>query len=87
MMLANRTSPTAVYVSVLAQQGSRYHPDCWVGSDHVPNSSLRYDHERLCLTIQGQPDALRELAAALVEAAELTERTYPNRAPAEGVGG
>ena len=89
MMRAYPTSPTAVYVSVLAQQGTRYVPDCWVASDGEPNGSLRYDHERLCLTIQGRPGALRELADALVRCAELTERTYPNRAPArvEGVGG
>jgi hypothetical protein len=82
MMQAHPTSPTAVYVSLLAYQGTRYQPDCWVASDGEPNSSLRYDHGALALTIQGRPAALRELAAALVQAAELTEQTYPNRHPA-----
>jgi hypothetical protein len=87
-MMPDYPRPTsAVYVSLLAQPATRYVPDCWVASNGEANGSLRYDHDRLALTIQGRPIALRELAAALLEAVELTERTYPIQAKVEGVAG
>jgi hypothetical protein len=40
-------------------------------------------------SIQGPPAAMRKLAAALIEAADLADQTYPDRTPAavEGVAG
>jgi hypothetical protein len=87
MMPDHPRRTTAVYVSLLAQPATRYVPDCWLASNGEPNGSVRYDHDRLALTIQGSPIALRQLAAALLEAAELTERTYPVQAKVEGVAG
>jgi hypothetical protein len=88
MMPNHPMRTSALYVSLLAQPDTRYVPDCWVASNGEPNGSLRYDHDRLALTIQGRPIALRGLAAALLEAAELTDRTYPAvPAEVEGVAG
>jgi hypothetical protein len=55
----------------------------WHSSDGVLNASVRFDAGGYSSGhIQGEPAALRELAAALVEAADQAER---DRAVPEGV--
>jgi hypothetical protein len=93
MMRADRTALPSLSVSVLlADAGACYDPShhwisevsgrlcCAVGFDAGDLSRG---------SIQGSPAAMRELAAALVQAADLADQTYPDRAPAavEGVAG
>jgi hypothetical protein len=89
MMQPDPTRRSALSVTLLANAGTGYEVDCWLASTGQPNGSVRYDTDRAWFTIQGRPAALRELAAALLACAELTERTYPNPAPSlvEGVAG
>jgi hypothetical protein len=89
MMHLDPTRRSALSVALLAHPNSRYDVDCWLASTGQPHGSVRYDTDRAWFTIQGRPAALRELAQALLACAELTERTYPDPAPAvvEGVAG
>jgi hypothetical protein len=89
MMHLDPTRRSALSVALLAHPNSRYDVDCWLASTGQPHGSVRYDTDRAWFTIQGRPAALRELAQALLACAELTERTYPDSAPAvvEGVAG
>ena len=61
----------------------------WHTSDGVLNASVRFDAGGYSSAhIQGPPAALRELAAALVDAAgRLSRRAVPAAAVAEGVAG
>jgi hypothetical protein len=62
----------------------------WHSSDGVLNASVRFDAGGYSSGhIQGEPTALRELAAALVEAADLADPPTIAAAPAlvEGVAG
>jgi hypothetical protein len=86
MMPTNPTVSSAVYVSLLVHQGTRYEPDCWLGASGEAHGSLRYDRDRLSFTVQGRPAGLRELAAALIATAELVERTFPHHAAEVEVG-
>ena len=83
MMPNDPTRRSALSVALLAQANSGYDVDCWLAGDGQPHGSVRYDTDRAWFTIQGRPAALRELAAALLRCAELTEQTYP--APAAAV--
>ena len=89
MMQSDPTRRSALSVALLAHASSGYEVDCWLASNSEPNGSVRYDTDRAWFTIQGRPDALRELAQALLRCAELTEHTYPDSSPAvvEGVAG
>jgi hypothetical protein len=62
----------------------------WHSSDGVLNASIRFDAGGYSsASIQGQPAALRELAAALVDAADRADPAVPSPTPAvaEGVAG
>jgi hypothetical protein len=63
----------------------------WHSSDGVLNASVRFDAGGYSSGhIQGQPAALRELAAALIEAADRADppaASAPAAAVAEGVAG
>ena len=89
MMPNDPTRRSALSVALLTHAGTRYEVDCWMAGNGQPNGSVRYDTDRAWFTIQGRPAALRELAQTLLACAELTERTYPDPAPAvvEGVAG
>jgi hypothetical protein len=89
MMHSDPTRRSALSMTLLANPGTGYEVDCWLASTGQPNGSVRYDTDRAWFTIQGRPDALRELAEALLRCAELTEQTYPTPSPAlvEGVAG
>ena len=82
MMPNDPTRPSALSVALLAHTGTRYEVDAWMAGDGQANGSVRYNTDRAWFTIQGRPTALRELAAALLACAELTERSYPDPAPA-----
>ena len=89
MMPTDPTRRSALSVALLAHTNTGYEVDRWMADNGQPHGSVRYDSDRAWFTIQGRPAALRELAAALLRCAELTEQTYP--APAapmvEGVAG
>jgi hypothetical protein len=62
----------------------------WHSSDGVLNASVRFDAGGYSsATIQGDPAGLRELAAALIDAADRADPPIPPPAPAvvEGVAG
>jgi hypothetical protein len=86
MMHTDPTRRSALSVALLAHADSGYEVDCWLADNGQPNGSVRFDSDRVWLTIQGRPAALRELADALVRCAELTEQTYPAPAVVEAVG-
>jgi hypothetical protein len=77
MMPNDPTRRSALSVALLAHAGTRYEADAWMAGDGQPNGSVRYDTDRAWFTIQGCPAALRELAEALLQCADLTEQTYP----------
>jgi hypothetical protein len=87
------SSPSTLSVTLLAAEGTRYLPERWLTSTGVPHGSVRYDARSVWFTIQGAPAALRELAAALMAAAELADPSEPAPDPdpvrpvAEGVSG
>ena len=83
MMPTDPTRRSALSVALLAHPGTRYEVDAWMADNGQPHGSVRYDTDRAWFTIQGRPAALRELAAALVRCAELTEQTYPAPVPVE----
>jgi hypothetical protein len=89
MMHSDPTRRSALSVALLAHTGSGYEVDCWLAATGQPHGSVRHDTERACFTIQGRPAALRELAQALLDCAELTEQTAPasSAAVVEGVTG
>jgi len=60
----------------------------WHSSDGVLNPSVRFDAGGYSSAhIQGPPAALRELAAALIEAANRADPPVPAAVVAEGVAG
>jgi hypothetical protein len=89
MMQPDPTRRSALSVALLAHTDTGYEVDCWLASTGQPHGSVRYDTDRAWFTIQGRPDALRQLAEALLRCAELTERTYPTPSEplVEGVAG
>jgi hypothetical protein len=84
-MMPSHPSPSSVRASLLAEPGTAYETAPWLGHDGQPNASVRYYPPGGVFTIQGPPAALRELAAALLRAAEQTEQTYPARVEREEV--
>jgi hypothetical protein len=82
MMHSDPTRRSALSVALLAHTETGYEVDCWLASTGQPHGSVRHDTDRAWFTIQGRPDALRELAEALLRCAELTEQTYPAPSPA-----
>jgi hypothetical protein len=75
-----------IIVPAGASYDSHHH---WYSSDGVLNASVRFDAGGYSSAhIQGLPAALRELAAALVLAADLADRSgQPAAAVVEGVAG
>jgi hypothetical protein len=76
-----------IIVPAGASYDSHHH---WHSSDGVLWASVRFDAGGYsCGHIQGEPAALRELAAALLQAADLADRPDQPSAPAfaEGVAG
>ena|GEM_PF-1314477 len=82
MMPNDPTRRSALSVALIAHSGTDYDVDTWMAGDGEANGSVRYDTDRVWFTIQGRPAALRELAQALLACVELTERSYPDPAPA-----
>jgi hypothetical protein len=74
-----------IIVPAGAAYDSHHH---WHSSDGTLNASVRFDAGGYSSAhIQGPPVALRELAAALVEAADRAAPLVPAAAVAEGVAG
>ena len=82
-MMPNDRMP-AISPRLIVRVGTVYDPSHhWHSSDGVLNASVRFDAGGYSNGhIQGEPAALRELAAALVEAADQAD---PDRAVPEGV--
>ena len=84
MMPTYRRS-SVVYTSLLLGEGTGYQADAWPAHDGSIRCSVEFDPGAGRCCLQGRPAALRELAAALVlaadkaDAAELAE-------PVVGVG-
>jgi hypothetical protein len=76
---------------VIVLAGAFYDPSHhWPNDQGVWHASVRFDAGGYsCAAIQGQPAALRELAAALVEAADRADQAAQDAtaAVAEGVAG
>ena len=74
-----------IIVPAGASYDSHHH---WHSSDGVLNTSVRFDTGGYSSAhIQGEPAALRELAAALVDAADQADPPVPAAAVVEGVAG
>jgi hypothetical protein len=91
MMPVDRMPSISVGVIVLAGAfyDSHHH---WPNDAGVWHASVRFDAGGYsCAAIQGQPAALRELAAALIEAADRADQAAlaqdPAAAAVEGVAG
>jgi hypothetical protein len=76
-MMPSHASRSSFSFAFLAEPGTDYETSPWRGRDGSPNGSVSYYRPGCPLTIQGPPAALRELAAALVHAAEQTEQAFP----------
>ena len=77
-----------ISLGIVVPAGAAYDRHQWRTETGQARASVRFEaggHANA--HIQGPPAALRELAAALVGAAEQTEQTYPARVEREGVGG
>jgi hypothetical protein len=89
-MMPNDRMPS-IGLGIIVPAGAVY--DChhhWHSSAGVLNASVRFDVGGYSSAhIQGEPAALRELAAILVDAADRANdwRAVPARAVAEGVAG
>ncbi|HEV8650703.1 MAG TPA: hypothetical protein VG276_15190 [Actinomycetes bacterium] len=84
MTPAHPRRPSALHATLLAQPGTDYQPDAWPAHDGTWQGSVRYDAGPLYVTVQGPSAALRELAAALVAAADQADQhtATPPAAPA-----
>jgi hypothetical protein len=87
-MMQNDPMPSislGIIVPTGAVYDSHHH---WHSSEGVLNASVRFDAGGYSNAhIQGPPAALRELAAALTDAADRADRPVPAAAVAEGVAG
>jgi hypothetical protein len=87
-MMPNDRMPSislGIIVPAGALYDSHHH---WHSSDGVLNASVRFDAGGYSSAhIQGPPVALRELAAVLVQAADLADRSDQPAAVVEGVAG
>jgi hypothetical protein len=66
-------SPSSFSFAFLAEPGTRYEASRWRAHDGQVNGSVSYYKPGCPFTIQGPPAALRELAATLVQAADLAD--------------
>ena len=86
-MMPTYRSSSVVYTSLLLGQGTHYQPEAWPANDGSIRSSVDFEPgggSRCCL--QGTPAALRELAAALSQAADQAEEEAVEAEPVVGVG-
>ncbi len=72
MMPTYRRS-SVVYTSLLLGEDTRYQPEAWTANDGSIRCSVDFQPGGGRCCIQGRPAALRELAAALVLAADKAE--------------
>jgi hypothetical protein len=81
--------PSSLTVTLLAEPATAWRPARFLTGQGRWYAALRYDRGEVDVTVQGPPAALRELAAALVAAAELAEQaaTSPGQGAGAGVGG
>ena len=87
MMPLDRMPSLSLEIIVVpgASYDSHHH---WHSSDGVLNASVRFDAGGYSSAhLQGPPAALRELAAALVDAADRADPPVPAPALVEGVAG
>ena len=88
-MMPSHPNPSSFSFAFLAEPGTDYETSCWRGHDREANGSVSYWKPGCPFTIQGPPAALRELAAALVQAADLADHADDSApvAVVEGVAG
>jgi hypothetical protein len=81
--------PSSLAVTLLAEPATAWQPARFLTEQGQWYAALRYDRREADFTVQGPPAALRELAAALVVAAELAEQAAPasDQGAGAGVGG
>jgi hypothetical protein len=72
-MMPTYRSSSVVYTSLLLGEGAGYQPEAWTANDGSIRCSVDFDPGAGRCCIQGRPAALRELAAALVLAADKAE--------------
>ena len=76
-MLPSHPRPSSFSFSFLVEPGTRYETYWWLAHDGEANASVSYWRPGCPFTIQGPPAGLRELAAALLAAAEQVEQVEP----------
>ena len=81
-MLPSHPRPSSFSFSFLVEPGTRYETYWWLAHDGEANASVSYWRPGCPFTIQGPPAGLRELAAALLAAAEQVEPVVAFHAPA-----
>jgi hypothetical protein len=88
-MMPAYPSPSSFSLAFLAKPGTGYQTSCWRAHNGEANGLVSYWKPGCPFTIQGAPAALRELAAALVQAADLADHADQPAAGAlaGGVGG
>jgi hypothetical protein len=72
-MMPTYRRASVVYTSLLLGEGAGYQADAWPAHDGSMRGSVDFEPGGGCCCIQGTPTALRELAAALVLAADKAE--------------
>jgi hypothetical protein len=76
----------SISLGIIVPTGASYDGHHWHSSDGVLNASVRFDAGGYsCAHIQGPPAALRELAAALIDAADRADSPVPAPVMVEGV--
>jgi hypothetical protein len=81
-MMPTYRRTSVVYTSLLLDQGTRYQPDAWTANDGSIRSSVDFEPGGGRCCVQGRPAALRELAAALVLAADKPDQAERAELPA-----
>ena len=78
-----------ISLGIVVPAGARYDRHHWRTQAAAVRASVRFEAGSANAHIQGEPAALRELAACLVQAADLADHAdQPSAAaPAEGVAG
>jgi hypothetical protein len=79
--------PSSLAVTLLAQPATTWRPMRFLTEEDRWYAAVRYDRADADFTVQGPPAALRELAAALVAAADLADPSGPILAAGGGVAG
>jgi len=89
MMPSYPRRTSTLHATLLAQPGTRYEAEGWQTYQGAWHGAVRYADGPLLVTIQGPPEALRELAAALTSAADQADQhvTDPDPEPAPAAEG